>query len=106
MQDTLIITGAGYEYDFCWFSTLETGYTLLVQWKDTSLVYNIIFQNFLLDLTILKMLTINVDSATLPGSACLPRQMLTTKLSTLHFSMNGLDNRKLWVVGSSISWTC
>jgi len=37
MQDTLNITGAGYEYDFIW---LYTGYSILVQWKDTTQVYN------------------------------------------------------------------
>ena len=37
MQDTLLdITGAGYEYDFVW---LHTGYSILVQWKDTTQVY-------------------------------------------------------------------
>jgi len=30
MQDTLDITGAGYEYDFTWLHTLETGYSILV----------------------------------------------------------------------------
>jgi len=33
------------------------------------------------------------------------RQMLTTNLSAMHFTMIGLGNRKLWVVGSSISLT-
>jgi len=28
--------------------------------------------------------------------------MLTTKMSTMHFAMTGLDNRKLWVVGRSM----
>ena len=37
MQDTLDSTGAGYEYDFIW---LYTGYSILVQWKDTTQVYN------------------------------------------------------------------
>jgi len=37
MQDTLGITGAGYEYDFIW---LYTGYSILVQWKNTTQVYN------------------------------------------------------------------
>jgi len=31
MQDTLDITGAGYEYDFMW---LYTSYSILVEWKD------------------------------------------------------------------------
>ena len=35
MQDTLDITGAGYEYDFIW---LYTGCSILVQWKDTTQV--------------------------------------------------------------------
>jgi len=39
MQDTVDITGAGYEYDFIW---LYTGYSILVglQWKDRKQVYN------------------------------------------------------------------
>jgi len=37
MQDTLDITGAGYRWDFIW---LYTGYSVLVQWKDTTQVYN------------------------------------------------------------------
>ena len=37
MHDTLDITGAGYEWDFIW---LYTGYSILVQWKDTTQVYN------------------------------------------------------------------
>jgi len=36
MQDTLDITGAGYECDFIW---LYTGYSILVQWKDTTQVF-------------------------------------------------------------------
>jgi len=36
MQDTLDITGAGYECDFIWF---YTGYSILVHWKDTTQVY-------------------------------------------------------------------
>jgi len=35
MQDTLDITGAGYEYYFIW---LYTGYSILVQLKDTTQV--------------------------------------------------------------------
>ena len=35
MQDTLDITGAGNEYDFAW---LYTGYSILVQLKDTTQV--------------------------------------------------------------------
>jgi len=50
------------------------------------------------------MLTINVNSATLPTQ--LPAyQMLTTKLSTMHFAMVGLDNKNVWFVGRSISLT-
>ena len=37
MQNTLDITGAGHEYDFIW---LYTGYSISVQWKDTTQVYN------------------------------------------------------------------
>jgi len=37
MKDTLDITGAGYECDFIW---LYTGYSILVQGKDTTQVYN------------------------------------------------------------------
>ena len=37
MQDTLDITGAGYEFDFIW---LYTDYSILVWWKDTAQVYN------------------------------------------------------------------
>jgi len=37
MQDTLEITVAGYEYDFMW---LYSGYSILVQWKDTTQVLN------------------------------------------------------------------
>jgi len=62
MQDTLDITGAVCEYDFTLSCTLETGYSVFVQWKDTTQVYNIICLNFLLT----KLLTINVDSAMLP----------------------------------------
>jgi len=52
MRDTPDITGAGYEYDFTWLYTLETGYSILVQWKDTTEVYNLVFlNNFLLDNT-------------------------------------------------------
>jgi len=43
------------------------------------------------------MLTINVN-------AILPRQMLTTKLSAMHFAMVRLDNRNLWDVEKSIFW--
>jgi len=37
MQDALnsTSTGAGHEYDFTWLYTLETGYSILIQWKDT-----------------------------------------------------------------------
>jgi len=37
MQNTLDITGAGYEYDFIW---LYPGYSILVLWKDTTQAYN------------------------------------------------------------------
>ena len=37
MQDTLDIAGAGYEYGFI---LLYTGYFILVQWKNTTQVYN------------------------------------------------------------------
>jgi len=37
MQDALDITGAGYEHDFIW---LYTSYSILVQRKDTTQVYN------------------------------------------------------------------
>ena len=37
MQDTLDITGADYEYDFI---LLYTGYSVLVQWTNTTQVYN------------------------------------------------------------------
>jgi len=37
MQDTLDITGVAYEYDLIW---LHTGYSILVQWKNTTQVYN------------------------------------------------------------------
>jgi len=40
MQDKQDIPGAGYEYDFTWWYTLETGYSILAQWKDTTQVYN------------------------------------------------------------------
>jgi len=36
MQDTLDVTGAGYEYDFTWLHTFETRYSIRVQWKDTT----------------------------------------------------------------------
>jgi len=43
------------------------------------------------------MLTINVDSANVTyTTAILPRQMLTTKLFTMHFAM--VSFRKLWLV--------
>jgi len=38
-------------------------------------------------------------------TASLPRQKLTTNLSTVHFKIVGIDNRKLWVVGRSTSLT-
>jgi len=37
MQDTPDITGKDYEYDFI---LLNTGYSILVQWKNTTQVYN------------------------------------------------------------------
>jgi len=37
MQSTLVITGAGDEYDFIWF---YTDYSILAQLKDTTQVYN------------------------------------------------------------------
>ena len=40
MEDTLDITNAGYEYDFTWLYALETSYFILVQWNDTTQVYN------------------------------------------------------------------
>jgi len=40
MQDAVDVTGAGYE--FTWFYTLETGYSVLVQWRDTTQVSDII----------------------------------------------------------------
>jgi len=43
------------------------------------------------------MLTMNVDSANVTcTTASLPRQMLTTKLFTMHFAMVGFRN--IWVV--------
>jgi len=66
--------------------------------------YSIIFLNdFLLDYT--KNAYQGGFSNVTYTTASLPRQMLTTKLSTTHFKMIGLDNRKLWVVGRSISLT-
>jgi len=50
------------------------------------------------------MLTIILDSATLRTQ--LPAyqgKCLTTKLSTIHFAMVGLNNKNPWVVGRSIS---
>jgi len=38
-------------------------------------------------------------------TAGLSKQMLTTKLSTLRFTVVGLDNRKLWFMGRSNAWT-
>jgi len=35
MQDTLDITGADYEHNFTWLYTLETDFSILVQWKDS-----------------------------------------------------------------------
>jgi len=50
------------------------------------------------------MLTIKVDSANVACTAArLPRQMLTTKLFTMHFAMDGF--RKLLVVWRWISLT-
>jgi len=65
--------------------------------------YNLIFlSNFLLGYS--KMLTINVDSANVTcTTASVPRQILTTKLFTVHFAIVGL--KKLWVVWRSISLT-
>jgi len=36
MHVALDITGASYENDFTWLYTEETGYSILVQWKDTT----------------------------------------------------------------------
>jgi len=50
------------------------------------------------------MLTVNVDSANLAcPTVSLPRQMLTTKLFTMHLAMVGF--RKLWAVWRLISST-
>jgi len=50
------------------------------------------------------MLTINVDSANVTCTiASIPRQMLTTKLYTMHFAMAGF--KTLWVVWRQISLT-
>ena len=40
MQDALDIPGAGCECHFTWLFTLESGYSILVQWKDTIQVFN------------------------------------------------------------------
>ena len=40
MQDTSDITAAGYEFESTWLYTVETGYSILIQWKDTSQMYN------------------------------------------------------------------
>jgi len=48
IQDTLDITGVGYEYDFTWVYTLETGYSVLLRWKGTAQVYNIHFPEYFL----------------------------------------------------------
>jgi len=34
MEDTLDVTGAGYEYHLTWLHIFKTGYSILVQWKD------------------------------------------------------------------------
>jgi len=48
----------------------------------------------------------NVNLANVSNTiANIPRQMLTTKLSTMYFAIVRLDNRKLWVVWRSISLT-
>ena len=40
MQSAPDITGASYEYDFTWMYILETGYSIVVQWDDTTQVCN------------------------------------------------------------------
>ena len=40
MQGAPDITGAGYEYDLTWLYTLGTCYFIIVQWEDTTQVYN------------------------------------------------------------------
>jgi len=47
MPDPLVL-GARYEQDFTWLYASETGYSILVEWKDTIQVYNIIFLNNIL----------------------------------------------------------
>lgn len=39
MPDPLVL-GARYEQDFTWLYASETGYSILVEWKDTTQVYN------------------------------------------------------------------
>jgi len=69
----------------------------------TQLVYNLIFlNNFLIGYTKSAYNQSGFSNATYT-TASLPRQMLTTKLFTMHFPMVGFS--KLWVVWRSISLT-
>ena len=84
---------------------METGYSILVQWKDTTQIYYTIFLNyFLLDYTKNADNQRGFNDVTFT-TASLPRQMLTTKQPTNHFVMIGLDNTKLCVVWRSLSLT-
>jgi len=73
--------------------------------KVATQVYNVIFlDHFLLDYTKSSYKQRGLSKVT-NTTANLPRQLLTTKLSTMHFAMIGSANRKLWVVGKSVSLT-
>ena len=63
---------------------------------------NVIFlSNFLLDSTKNPYNQRGFSNVTFTTGS-LPRQMLTKKLSTTHFAMIDLGNRKLWIVRRSI----
>jgi len=78
---------------------LQLRFPLWLKAVVTPLLYNLIFlNNFLLDYT-KNAHNERGFSNVIYATASLPRQMLTTKLSTMHFARIGSDNRKLCVVG-------
>ena len=96
MQDTLNIAGSSYEYDFSWLYTLETGYSILAQWKDSTQVCKIIFlNNFVIDYT--KMLAINVYSAMLPTLCRLHNCQRTKANIDNEATHNEIRNEESWL---------
>jgi len=82
------VTSAGYKHDFNWLYTLETGYSIFVQWNGTTQVLNIIFLNNLLLDCIKNAYNQGGFSNLTYTNPSLSRQRLTTKLPTMHFVMS------------------